>query len=376
MRTDWPLIGLLFAVGLLAAAQFGKISLALGPLGEVYGRTELQLALVVSLVGVIGIIFGATAGVMVGQFGARRVLLGALGLGAVLSAVQALFPPYPLFLATRVLEGISHLALVVAAPTIMAAVSTDRDQSVVMGIWGMFFGVSFALTAALVPFLLPLIGLHGFYLIHGLAMAVLGMVFWPLLPRGMAAQDRLGWIAVHRRIYSSLRMTAPALCFLWHTLIFVAVLTFMAPALEAPWLAPLLLLIALLGTFLAGVAARWRAPDLVARIGFLGSIGFALLLMWGGELWVVFPLFFFIGIVPGASFAAIPYLNKTPAGLAGANGALAQLGNVGTASGTPLFAIAISVAGVEGLLWLTIALSVVGFFVVTAMAHLIKRQEV
>jgi predicted MFS family arabinose efflux permease len=376
MRTHWLLVGLLFVVGLLAAAQFGKISLALGPLGDVYGRTDTQLALGVSLVGVVGILFGATAGVMVGGIGARRVILAALALGAGLSVFQAVFPPYPVFLATRVLEGVSHLALVVAAPTIMAAVSASRDQSVVMGIWGMFFGVSFALMAVALSILLPVIGLNGLYLAHGSLMATLCVLLWPLLPRGMAAQSAQGWIDVHREIYSKVRIAAPALCFLWHTLIFVALLTFMAPALDAPWLAPLLPLIALLGTFGAGVAARWRAPDVVARIGFFGSIMFAVALLLTDALWTVFPFFFFVGIVPGASFAAIPYLNKTSADQAGANGALAQLGNVGTASGTPIFALALSGAGVNGLLWLTIVLSGLGFLVVWITAVLIQRQEV
>ena len=35
-RTDWVLTGLLFAAGLLAAGQFAKISLTLGPLERVY----------------------------------------------------------------------------------------------------------------------------------------------------------------------------------------------------------------------------------------------------------------------------------------------------------------------------------------------------
>ena len=43
-----------------------------------------------------------------------------------------------------------------------------------------------------------------------------------------------------------------------------------------------------------------------------------------------------LGFVQGASFAAIPELNDTPASRAQAAGAIAQLGNVGTTLGTPL----------------------------------------
>ena len=68
-------------------------------------------------------------------------------------------------------------------------------------------------------------------------------------------------------------------------------------------------------------------------------------------------LFVFIGLAPGASFAAIPYFNTAPEDVARAQGAVAQLGNIGTASGTPLYALTL---GGVGLGPLTIALCVFG----------------
>jgi hypothetical protein len=51
------------------------------------------------------------------------------------------------------------------------------------------------------------------------------------------------------------------------------------------------------------------------------------------------------GVVAGGNFAAVPLLNDAPRDQALANGAMAQLGNIGTFSGTPLFAL------VAGSLW-------------------------
>lgn len=46
-----------------------------------------------------------------------------------------------------------------------------------------------------------------------------------------------------------------------------------------------------------------------------------------------------LGIVQGASFASIPQLNASDADRVGAAGAIAQLGNLGTTSGTPLLVL-------------------------------------
>ena len=346
MKTDWRLIALLFAVGLLAAAQFAKIALTLVPLEAVYPGAPLPWA--VSALSVAGILFGVTAGVIVARFGARRVLLTAMSFAALASALQALLPSYPVFFALRLVEGLTHLAMVVAAPTLMAAVAAPRDKPVAMGLWGTFFGVGFAGAAAVIPWL---DGPSAVYLAHAAALAVLMVALWPLLPRGVARemlQESL-W-AKHVAIYTNPRVLAPALGFVWHTLIFLGLLTFL-PSVIGAWTAPVLPLIALVGTFGAGVLARRVAPYRILIAGFvvtMAGLAAATLMPDTARLWVVLPLFVIIGLVPGASFANVPALNADPADQARANGAVAQLGNLGTASSTPLFAAALT-GGFPGL---------------------------
>ncbi len=43
-----------------------------------------------------------------------------------MSALQALMPAYPLMMATRVLEGVSHLAIVVVGPMMIAQAASAR----------------------------------------------------------------------------------------------------------------------------------------------------------------------------------------------------------------------------------------------------------
>ena len=70
------------------------------------------------------------------------------------------------------------------------------------------------------------------------------------------------------------------------------------------------------------------------------------------------------GVVAGGGFAAVPWLNQTEDGRALANGALAQLGNIGTFAGTPVLAA----LGAGASLPLAIAVGGVGALV-TAIAY-------
>lgn len=367
-RTDWRLVILLWVAGLLAAAQFAKISLVLKDVAQVFGRDLTAVAVVVSVVGFVGIIFGVMAGAFVTRIGARRVILTALIGGGVLSLVQALIVPFGWMLALRIIEGMSHLALVVAAPTLMIRVSAPRDHSVVMGLWATFFGVSFALCAVVFPPVVSAGGVAGVWALHGLFMLLVAAVLWPVLPSGTRGPSAINWIAEHRRIYTSPRLLAPALGFFWHTLMFVSLLTFL-PAQVPVWVAALLPILSLVGTFGAGVLARHIAPDRIAIAGFIGTI--LLAFVGFGETVPTLLMFVLIGIVPGASFAAIPYFNTDPADVARAQGAVAQLGNVGTASGTPLYALVLGGIGIGPL---TIVLCVCGVLCLWAMGRIIDGQ--
>ncbi len=365
IRTDWTLVILLFIAGLFAAGQFAKISLSLGALAEVYPGAGGWLPFAVSLVSLTGIVLGATAGAIVARVGVRKVLLAALIAGGALSLVQASLPPFLPFMALRLLEGAAHLAIVVSAPTLMAAVAVPRDKSVVMGLWGTFFGVGFALTAAVAPWALDRFGPGGIFAGHGIGLWVLALALAPRLSRGVAkAEAAGGWIERQLSIYRSPRRIAPALGFVFHTLTFLALLTYL-PRFLGPWTGPILPLIALIGTFGAGFLARAMATQRILFLGFTGGATMMVLLLLVPEslrLAVVVPLFIVIGLVPGASFALVPELNAESADQALSNGAMAQMGNVGTAISTPLFALTLG-AGLMGPALLFCALSLAGLSV-------------
>lgn len=355
-RTDWTRIAMLYAVGLLAAGQFAKISLTLAPLAVTYPGWPVAFA--VSGVAVIGILFGVMAGGLTAMIGPRRAILAALILSALAGGAQAALPAFPVLMALRVIEGAGHLVLVVAIPTLMAGLAAARDRGMVMGLWATFFGVGFALAALLVGDDAALV-----YLAHGGLCALLAVLLWRMLPQGGAVQRPTPRLSDHRLIYTDPRLFAPALGHGIYAFLFLAAVTYLPTALGAAWLAPVLPIAGIVGSLGAGVLTRFVAPGALVAGGFGVMAAICALAlawpMWASGLTVLALLI--SGIVAGGGFAAVPWLNETEEKRALANGALAQLGNIGTFSGTPVLAA----LGAGASLPLAIAVGLAGALVTT-----------
>ncbi|MCX7888982.1 MAG: MFS transporter [Rhodobacteraceae bacterium] len=348
--------------GLGAAAQFGKMSVIYDLLAPAYpGHGPAAFGLAVSIVGLVGLVLGTTAGLLVTRAGQRRTLLAALAAGAALSALQATMPAFPVLILTRLLEGLSHLAIVVAGPTLIAALAPPAQRPLAMTLWSSFFGVTYAVLALAAPPLVALGGARAVLLAHAGFMAGAAVLLALLLPADAPSAPRAGGgglLARHLAIYASPRMAAPAMGFFCYTFLYVAVLTLLPP--EVP---PSHRLAAATGMPLVSIAVSLTlGVRLQARIGAVGAVqaGYlaaipaflALALFWGsgaGMLAAGLWLSGALGVVQGASFSAIPELNATAEDRAGAAGAIAQLGNLGTTTGTPLLAVVLSAAGAPGL---------------------------
>jgi hypothetical protein len=116
--------------------------------------------------------------------------------------------------------------------------------------------------------------------------------------------------------------------------------TYLPAALAAPWLAPVLPVVGIVGSLAAGALARIIAPGALVAGGFAAMAAiFGLALIWPVAAAGLSVLAMLVsGIVAGGGFAAVPALNDDDTDRALANGALAQLGNIGTFAGTPVLA--------------------------------------
>ncbi|WP_299282210.1 MFS transporter [uncultured Tateyamaria sp.] len=364
VRTSFPLVLALWGAGLGAAGQYAKISVIFDRLGAAYPDAGAALGFIVSLVGFVGILLGVVAGLAVARIRYRRAMLWALWVGAAVSVFQATLPGLPWMLASRVIEGMSHLAIVVAAPTLIAQLSAPKDRGLTLTLWSTFFGVAFTL---LVAFGLPLADAHGIealFLAHALWMAgfavLLALILRPIEVPPEGALSLSGIIQDHLTIYRSPRIAAPGAGWLFYTFCFLAILTVLPPYIAPEWRAWVMGAMPLMSIAVSmtlGVLAL-RVISAVALV----QIGFALCiasLLW---LWIApglpaacLALAGALGLVQGASFAAVPQLNESAAHQSQAYGALAQTGNLGNTLGTPVLLVVLGVAGFPGLIWTCIA---------------------
>ena len=143
--------------------------------------------------------------------GFRKMLLAALALGAGISLLEAAIPPLPAMLALRLLEGASHLIIVVAAPTLIAQITATRFLPVAMTLWSTFFGVAYALTAW---FGEPLVATHGvpsIFYVHAAWMLAITALLFVALPRDAPQETSriTNVLRQHLTIYSNPRHRGP-----------------------------------------------------------------------------------------------------------------------------------------------------------------------
>jgi predicted MFS family arabinose efflux permease len=382
-KTPFPLIFLLWGAGLGAAAQYAKVSVIFDQLSQLYPNAGVMIGFAVSLVGFLGIIFGVVAGVLVARIRYRRALIWALWLGAAVSAFQAFVPPFEWFLASRALEGLSHLAMVVAAPTLIAQLSAPQDRGFTLTLWGTFFGVAFAVLAWGGLPLVAAFGIPALFAAHAVYMAVFACII-NLMLKALPSENTSEILTIravltrHAAIYTSPKMSAPALGWLFYTFCFVSVLTVLPPFIPdaaRAWVMGAMPLASIASSITLGVyLLRHITAVRVVMIGFATSV---LCMIW---LWITpgapaacIALAACLGLIQGASFAAVPQLNDTATTQAQANGAMAQMGNLGNTIGTPIMVAALAWIGYVAMPIFVGAALIAGLCVHLALGRLRKN---
>lgn len=371
-RTNFPLVFILWGAGLGAAGQYAKISVIFDQLVPVYPDAGTALGFIVSLVGFVGILLGVVAGLVVARIRYRRAMLWALWVGAAMSLFQATLPTLSLMLASRVVEGLSHLAIVVAAPTLIAGLSAARHTGFTLTLWSTFFGVAFTLLVALGLPLVAAYGLPALFIAHGVWMAVFAIV----LTFGLSASQVhvggalsvRGVLADHLTIYRSPSIAAPGAGWLFYTFCFLAILTVLPPYIAPDWRAWVMgamPLVSIAVSMTLGVMAlRVMSSVHLIQVGFVCSVAALVwLLVAPGLPAACLALAAGLGLVQGATFASIPQLNTSASAQAQAYGALAQTGNLGNTVGTPALLAILGMAGYAGMVWTSIIVLMGGFFV-------------
>ena len=356
-KTRWGQVVVLVIAGIAAAMMFSKVAAIFIPVRDAFGTDDVVAGMAMSLPALVAVVLGVSAGVLVGGLGARTVLLACLIGGAALSLSQSIAMPIWLFLVLRVVEGAAHLGIVVAAPVIIISVTALRQRGVAMAVWSMFFGLAFAITGWIAPSIAAMGGPSLVFVAHGVLMVLIAIAVFVLVKRGVAPSDELltasRFLREHVETYRNPRAVLPGAVFIWHTFMYTAILTFVplfGNERDVPFLLVAMPLISILGTVISGALLRFVPAGIVLVAGYV-LVGSTILAVWavvasGGEILIIAGvLMLFSGLIQGASFALIPALSGDSGVNARANGALTQVGNIGSVAGPPVFAGVIAASG-------------------------------
>lgn len=380
-RTSFALVFAVWAAGLGAAAQFAKVSVVFPQIAAIYPEAGRAIGFLLSLVGFVGIVLGVLAGLLVSQHRSKHVLCVALLVGASVSFYQATLPALPLFLLSRVIEGASHLAIVVAAPTLIAQLSTKQHRGFTMTLWSTFFSIAFAATAMLGVPLADSYGVGSLFAAHALYMILVAALLLTCLPAAKTDTARRvdfsirTFAARHAKIYRSSTLAAPAVGWLCYAASFLALLTVLPgylPAESRVFVASAMPLASTVTSMSLGILMLRSMPAYrCIQIGFGAAIA-ALLLMGlsGPSVNLCITLAAVLGLVQGASFALVPQLNADRESQALANGAMAQMGNLGTTLGPPIMITLSAQFDITGVMVFTIFLFLAGI-----AAHQLMQQR-
>ena len=364
MHRSWFPILTLWLLGILAAAQFAKMSVIAPILRTGFGLSLPQLGWLISLMEVGGAVFGLVSGLALARFGMRSFLLSGLLILSASSLMQAFAAtPFLLFLA-RAVEGIGYVLVVIAAPTAIAATADNTLRPRALALWSTFVPVGIAVGGAITGLAAGILGMSGVMLLWAamIAAAVPVALRLPLAgipPARIRFPAAAAWISTFGfGLYT----------------VFISAVTMLLPSFliercgATMGQAAVVAGIASLAVLPGAAAAMWlmREGDLgMRRTLFFSTVALfptvpLVLLLYGdanadllriGSISVLAVAV--SGLVPPLVFARLPLLagalSADDPRIATANGLVTQFGAGGALIGPPIGGAIVSIWGWEGL---------------------------
>lgn len=358
MNREWGKIAWLYALGVLAAAQLGKMS-ALVPLITLELALGLTMAgVLISLLEIGGATLGFAAGLFVDRLGVRRVLLSGLGLFALAGLGESLAATVAALIGFRLLEGAAYLCVVVAAPLLIFRTAPQGKQGVALALWSSFVPVGFALGATTSGWMADVAS----WRIAILAWAVLATLMLLVSLRLRFARAAAS-VPQRRLTIPPWRIWALTLAFGCYASFAVGLIALLPTFLvaqagatprQAGLVGGLAAFISVLGVLIAaglrhrgGNVAIWIVVAIVVPPALLFAV-----FVDGAGVWRVTLLMLLLntvsGIYAGLAFALLPALARSDDEMAVANGLTLQFGATGSLLGPPMFAACVERWGWSG----------------------------
>ncbi|QNP49029.1 MFS transporter [Diaphorobacter aerolatus] len=135
LATSWRNIALAILAALIASFQIGKAIIALPLLqGEPLHLSLRQTGLVISALAIVGAVLAMPLGVLIARWDSRKVIVAGLGVVALASFAGASAGSIGLLLASRVLEGVAVVTLLICASSVVGRQASEKDRDLAMAL--------------------------------------------------------------------------------------------------------------------------------------------------------------------------------------------------------------------------------------------------
>lgn len=378
--TRWGIIAIVVAAGVVAAVQVGKVPPVLSVMRQELGLSQVAAGWVASLYNGCGAVLGIMAGRAADRLGSRLVLavcVGLLGLGSLMGGITS---TAGLLFASRFIEGIGFVGLIVAAPALVVAVSRPADRRLALGIWGIYMPLGMALAMALTPVLLDHMNWRGVWLLNVALLflylsMLLGSMRWNHWPDDTQRNGKRIDLSL-RSVLSSRGIWFLTVCFTIYAFLFFALMTWLPTILTeilgwsaaaAAYTSALVVFVNVFGNLAAAWLMRHGVKESILIAIAFGVMAISAAGIFGGyvsdigRVALAFAFSLTGGLLPAAVLAGVPALTKSPAQLSTANGVIVQGVNCGSLAGPPVMAAAVGfLGGWQDVYWLMIICCGVG----------------
>ena len=392
------------AAGVVAALHVGKLPPALPVLRDVLGISLLQAGFLLSLVQLAGMTMGLLTGLAAQRVGLKRSMVAGLLVLGCASALGGLANGAAWLLATRALEGLGFLWVVLPAPGLVRRLVPQERLSGMLGAWGAYMPLGASLALLLGPSVMQLGAPTGGWRIWwwglGALAAMLALLLHWRLPADPAPQPPVvlaKQVIPHFSNRSLLGLTLRsravwlmALTFAMYSGQWLAVIGFLPsiyaqaglPGGSAAWLTAGAAAVNIIGNLLAGrLLARGAQPLALLATGFLAmAVGTLLafgavanpVLQYAGTL-----LFSMVGgLIPATLFSLAMRLAPSADTVSTTVGWMQQWSALGQFAGPPLVAWVAGQAGSwQWTGWVTSGCCCIGLFLAVWLERVAAPQR-
>lgn len=171
-------VAIALVAGVIAAGHVGKLPPALPSIRAELGLDIVTAGWLASLFSVTGVVAGIFLGAVADRLNHWQLVIGGLALMAISGFCGSLSATGTQLIGSRFFEGIGFLAVVVAAPSIIARTTSGRERRTALGLWPGYMpaGVSLMILAA--PFILQTGGWRVLWDTLAVLAALTAAVMW------------------------------------------------------------------------------------------------------------------------------------------------------------------------------------------------------